>query len=213
MLNGYSTDQERFWAGRFGDEYTGRNAGAELVAGNTALFARIFALTDSVESVIEFGANVGLNLVAIRTLLPRAGLSGVEINAKAAEELGRLPGVRVYTQSILDFSPDRTWDFVFTKGVLIHLNPDRLPEVYDLLHRSSKRYICVAEYYNPTPVSIPYRGETDRLFKRDFAGEMLDRFQDLRLVHYGFVYRRDIHFRQDDVTWFLLEKTGGTGGC
>jgi len=27
----------------------------------------------------------------------------------------------------------------------------------------------VAEYYNPSPVAIPYRGHTDRLFKRDFA--------------------------------------------
>ena len=40
----------------------------------------------------------------------------------------------------------------------------------------------------------------------NFAGEMLDRFRDLRLVDYGFVYHRDVNFPQDDITWFLMEK-------
>jgi spore coat polysaccharide biosynthesis protein SpsF len=92
--------------------------------------------------------------------------------------------------------------------VLIHINPDSLPGVYDRLYRSSKRYICVAEYYNPSPVQVLYRGFTEKLFKRDFAGEMLDRFPDLRLVDYAFAYHRDPNFGQDDITWFLLEKTG-----
>jgi len=44
------------------------------------------------------------------------------------------------------------------------------------------------------------------LFKRDFAGEMLDRFKDLELLDYGFVYHRDNNFPQDDLNWFLLRK-------
>jgi spore coat polysaccharide biosynthesis protein SpsF len=44
------------------------------------------------------------------------------------------------------------------------------------------------------------------LFKRDFAGDLLDRFPGLVLVDYGFVYHRDKAFPQDDMTWFLLEK-------
>lgn len=92
------------------------------------------------------------------------------------------------------------------KGVLIHIAPEHLSSVYDKLYQSANRYILVAEYYNPTPVSIPYRGHQDRLFKRDFAGEMLDRFPDLQLVDYGFVYHRDPLFPQDDMTWFLLQK-------
>ena len=68
-----------------------------------------------------------------------------------------------------------------------------------------RRYICVIEYYNPTPVTVQYRGHANMLFKRDFAGEMLDRFAGLRLVDYGFVYHRD-RFPQDDLTWFLMEK-------
>ena len=64
----------------------------------------------------------------------------------------------------------------------------------------------IAEYYNPTPVEVKYRGHDGRLFKRDFAGEMLDRFPDLKLVDYGFNYHRDHNFPQDDGNWFLLEK-------
>ena len=74
------------------------------------------------------------------------------------------------------------------------------------MFQSSHRYICIAEYYNPTPVEVPYRGHQNKMFKRDFAGEMLDKFQDLRLLDYGFVYHRDTQFPQDDVNWFLLEK-------
>ena len=92
------------------------------------------------------------------------------------------------------------------KTVLIHINPDYLDRVYELLYTTAKKYIVLAEYYNPSPVSVVYRGNEDRLFKRDFAGEMLDKYGDLELVDYGFAYHRDNQFPQDDITWFLLRK-------
>ena len=49
-------------------------------------------------------------------------------------------------------------------------------------------------------------GHREMLFKRDFAGEMLDRFPDLHLVDCGFVYHRATDFPMDDITWFLLRK-------
>lgn len=202
----FKTEQEQFWAGDFGDEYTLRNQGVNWVASNIACFAKILAYTDTVRSVIEFGANLGLNLQAIRYLLPEVKLSAIEINQKAVEELQRLGGIKVYHESILDFSPDYTRDLVLIKGVLIHINPNNLPQVYDLLYNTSSHYICIAEYYNPSPVEITYRGHTGKLFKRDFAGDMLNRFSNLKLVDYGFVYHRDKKFPQDDITWFLLEK-------
>jgi len=42
------------------------------------------------------------------------------------------------------------------------------------------------------------------LFKRDFAGELMDNFP-VELVDYGFQYHRDV-FPADDVTWFLMRK-------
>ncbi len=205
----YKTEQEHFWDGEFGDEYVERNRGAEIVAGNIAMFTEILSHTSGVSSVMEFGANIGLNLQAIGHLLPDAELSAIEINRKAVDELKLLERIKIYHKSILDFSPDYMRDFSFIKGVLIHINPEELNQVYDLLYRSSSRYICVAEYYNPSPVEIPYRGHNEKLFKRDFAGEMLDKYRDLSLVTYGFIYHRDNNFPQDDITWFLMEKSGG----
>lgn len=205
-MNGLSTPQEQFWAGEFGDDYTDRNRGPRWIASNLALFGRILASTRGVRSVLELGANRGLNLIALRQLLPDARLAAVEINARAVEELRQLPGIDVVHASLLDFRPASSSDLVLIKGVMIHLNPDVLPGVYDLLHAASARYICIVEYYNPSPVTVPYRGHSDRLFKRDFAGEILARHADLALLDYGFVYHGDPNFPQDDLTWFLLEK-------
>ncbi len=205
-MTSFATEQEAFWAGEFGDEYSDRNIGAGWIAANTALFSKILDHTRGVKSVIEFGANIGLNLRAIDTLIAGADLTAVEINKHAAEELRKWDRCSVREQSILDFAPDRQWDLSLIKGVLIHINPDELPRVYDHLYNSSSKYVCVVEYYNPSPVALPYRGHEERLFKRDFAGEIMDRFPDLELVDYGFCYHRDPNFPQDDVTWFLMKK-------
>lgn len=165
-----------------------------------------------VKNIIEFGANIGLNLKAIQTLLPSVDCSAIEINKKAIDELKCfLPKENIYEGSILEFNPNllmEKFDIVLVKGVLIHINPDEIDNVYNKLYESSKKYICVVEYYNPTPVSIAYRGHKNRLYKRDFAGDLLDKFEDLALVDYGFCYHRDNNFPQDDTTWFLLEKVG-----
>ena len=54
-------------------------------------------------------------------------------------------------------------------------------------------------------MTVEYRGYSEKLFKRDFAGEMIDKFPSLEIVNYGFSYHR-ANFPQDDITWFLLEK-------
>ena len=203
----YKTEQEAFWAGDFGTEYIQRNQGDTLLAANLDFFAKALRQARGIQSCVEFGANIGMNLKALRLLHPGMDLHGIEINAQAAAQLGSLLGAgQVHHASIFDFAPTRTWDLALIKGVLIHINPTELPLVYDKLFQASQRYVLIAEYYNPAPVAIPYRGHTDRLFKRDFAGEMLERHPQLQLVDYGFAYRRDPNFPQDDITWFLLEK-------
>ncbi|MCE9955448.1 pseudaminic acid biosynthesis-associated methylase [Aeromonas rivipollensis] len=203
----YTTEQEAFWQGNFGNEYVNRNTGSSLVAANTAFFSKVLPHTQKIQRVLELGSNIGLNLIALRQLLPEAQLSAVEINEKAASQLQlNLPEIDLHLNSILEFQPNATWDLVFIKGVLIHINPDKLPMVYELMYRASSRYLLVAEYYNPTPTEVTYRGHEGKLFKRDFAGEMLDKYTDLVLLDYGFTYHRDVNFPQDDMTWFLMEK-------
>ncbi|HRU01405.1 MAG TPA: hypothetical protein P5239_06855 [Victivallales bacterium] len=202
----YKTEQEKFWAGNFGSEYIKRNKGDKWIANNLVLFSKILARANSIDSILELGANIGLNLHAIHRLLPEASITALEINKKAVNELKKFDYITPIHSSILDFKASRKWDLVFTKGVLIHLNPEILPEVYDLMYKVSSKYLLICEYYNSFSIEIPYRGYSGRLFKRDFAGEIMDRYTDLKLVEYGFVYHRDPNFPQDDLTWFLMEK-------
>lgn len=203
----FKTEQEAFWAGEFGNAYIERNQGDALLASNLDFFSKALRATRHVKSCIEFGANIGMNLKAIQLLHPNIETSAIEINAEAAAQLRTIvQPERVHHTSILDYTPRQTYDLTLIKGVLIHINPNELTQVYDKLVASCGRYLMVAEYYNPAPVAIPYRGHTDRLFKRDFAGEIMDRHPQLQLIDYGFAYRRDPNFPQDDITWFLMEK-------
>ena len=203
----FETEQEQFWAGKFGTEYIDRNQGDGLLASNLNFFCRALRSAGNFGSCIEFGANIGMNLKALKLLYPGLKLQGVEINEDAASQLRQVVGSKnVFCESVFNWRPDSTVELSLIKGVLIHINPQRLEAVYRTLYNASSRYVLVCEYYNPTPVTLNYRGYENRLFKRDFAGEMMDIFPDLKLIDYGFSYHRDPVFPQDDITWFLMEK-------
>lgn len=201
---------EEFWKGDFGIEYAKRNTG--LVARNAMFFAKALLPVRGIrqpQSVLELGCGTGQNLEALQLLLgTQTELEGIEINEQAAKACK--VGI-IHVQSLLEFenarnSPNpKTWEMVLTKGVLIHQLPADLPAIYDLMYRASNRYIFIAEYYNPTPVEVEYRGHHGVLWKRDFAGDLMDQHPDVKLVDTGFAYHRAPQ-PQDDLTWFLLEK-------
>lgn len=193
-----------FWAGGFGDEYINRNNSEKLYQSNVEFFRKALPEKQDISDVIELGANIGLNLRAISDILPWAYLVGVEINEKAYQQMAEIADIS-YCCNLFDSRVDNVCDLAFTKGVLIHIHPDDLQAAYKRLFDLSRHYILICEYYSPKPVEIEYRGETGKLWKRDFAGEMMDAYP-LRLVDYGFVYHRD-KLPQDDITWFLMEKT------
>ena len=141
-------------------------------------------------------------------MFPEQEQYAIEINSNAVNELKKnIDSKNIFHSSILDFEvPHKKWDLVLIKGVLIHINPDELTQVYKKLFAACSKYLLLAEYYNPIPVAIPYRGNNEKLFKRDFAGEIMDRYPEMKLLDYGFCYKRDANFPQDDFTWFLLQK-------
>lgn len=203
----YQTEQEKFWSGKFGNEYIDRNRQPKLFSGYLDVWSKIINRTANIRSVIEFGSNIGFNLRAIHSYLPSAEIACVEINKNAVEHLRKLDFLKtIYNDSILNIEIDGEYDLSFTSGVLIHIDPGKLNICYDLLYKSSNKYIVINEYYNPQPVEVLYRGNEKKLFKRDFAGEILTKYPNLRLVDYGFTYHRDPNFIFDDSNWFLLEK-------
>lgn len=205
----FKSEQEEFWAGEFGSDYISRNQSSQLLASNVNFFSKSLNNAFELKRIIEFGANVGMNLRALQILYPEADLFGIEINGDAVKNLFKLiPEKNIFHESILNFKNPMTWDLVLIKGVLIHINPDYLFEVYEKLFNATGKYLLIAEYYSPNPVKIKYRGYENKLFKRDFAGEIMDLYPTLKLIDYGFLYKRDAKFPQDDINWFLLEKEG-----
>jgi len=140
------SEQEQFWSGAFGDEYIQRNRSEQLVAGNISLFAEALRDSRNISSVLELGANIGMNLRALRMLYPNALMRGVEINRQAADILkDEIGHENTIEASLLDGVYFGTADLVLVKGVLIHLPPDRLSEIYDLLFNSTNRLILICE--------------------------------------------------------------------
>jgi len=203
------TDQVAFWQGEFGDAYINRNRNDEaILAAKDHLWRTVMKATPTPpQSILEIGANIGLNLQVLRQITD-ANLYAVEPNARARAALLKAKitakdNVFAGTAAELPLA-DNSVDFSFTCGVLIHIAPDDLLETCKGIHRITKKYIACVEYFNPTPVDIEYRGHNGYLFKRDFGSFWLDHFTDLHVVDYGFFWKKVTGL--DDLTWWIFEK-------
>jgi pseudaminic acid biosynthesis-associated methylase len=205
-----TTPQVEFWRGDFGNAYVDRNeASPEMMRARVALWSEILGhtLVAPPASILEVGANLGINLRALR-ILTGATLHALEPNEKARQvlvgdgivaESNALGGVA----SAIEL-PEGAVEFAFTSGVLIHIHPDDLAASLAEIHRVSSRWIACVEYFSDKPEMVPYRGHADRLFKRDFGALWLDSFPDLSVVAYGFAWKRVTGL--DNLTWWLFEK-------
>jgi len=198
------------WKGAFGASYLERNVASQAaVRQRTLLWGRYLwpLLPAMPRSILEVGCSVGINLRALSNVT-EAELHGIEPNAQARETVlrdGVLPAERLY-DATADCLPlaDGAVELSFTTGVLIHVPPSELPAAVDELHRVSSRYILLSEYFADEPEEKAYRGEAGLLFKRDFGGFMLDRHPDLRVVDYGFLWKRA--GGSDNGNWWLFSK-------
>jgi pseudaminic acid biosynthesis-associated methylase len=202
------------WRGGFGESYMGRNrATTDVTAEAASAFRRMLEGPGTLKelgSVLEVGANVGINLIGLRSLLgPTARLSAVEPNPLACAELRT--NTELGLEQIVESDayaiplPDASFDLTFTNGVLIHVPPDRLPDAMREIVRVSRRFVLCSEYFSHVPVEIPYRGESGLLWKRDFGSAYLENCPDLKVRHYGFLWQAEFpHF--DNLNWWLFEK-------
>ena len=200
-------DQQNFWKEKYADSYREKNDDFNLELGADA-WRKILLNTSDIDNLLECGSNIGRNIGILETVLPDAKKSIIEIN-KTSYDLAktRYPIDQSFNGSILesDFQIN-SFDLVFTSGVLIHIHPDDVLENMKKLFSYSKQYIVLAEYFNRTPVMIPYQGEDDKLFKQDFGKLFIENF-NVSLVDYGFLWGHvydEAGF--DDFTWWLFEK-------
>jgi len=196
---------ENLWEGEFGDKYQLRNEGKYV--NNLMFFSEALRKTNKIETLLEIGAGTGQNLDAIHTILPNVEMTAIEINESAAKKIKNANVINKSMFEPMHFIAPKC-DLVLSKGFLIHVPPEQLNLVYNRMLVLARKYILIAEYYNPNPVEVEYHGEKGRMWKRDYAGELMEREKNLKLVDYGFVYHKD-KWPQDDLTWFLLEKKYG----
>jgi pseudaminic acid biosynthesis-associated methylase len=198
------------WKGGFGNEYISRNrVSPEGLRARTRLWAEILQTIQGVmpESILEVGANVGGNLMALRQLT-NAELFAVEPNPQARQEMADTgvlpaPNIREGHAAAIELD-DASVDFAFTCGVLIHVHPDELLASCREIHRVSGRYIACVEYFADQPETIKYQGETGMLFKRDFGAYWLEHFPDLKPMGYGFSWKPISGL--DNMNWWIFEK-------
>ena len=200
------------WQGEFGENYALR-AGNALDRNGLRRLRRNWgqilsrAVSPEVSSVLEVGANIGRNLVALDGMVGQ--LCAVEPNYHCCKEMHDNPtlGEALVLQGhsfALPFS-DSCIDLVFTSGVLIHIAPSDLIDATAEIIRVARHYVLCIEYFSREPMSIPYRdiGE-GYLFKRDFGSWYLDHYPALDVVDYGFLWSRVDS--GDDLNWWLFRK-------
>ena len=195
-----------WWQGSHGNQYTERNATADIEA-RIELWGEITDhLPDWPRSILEVGAGSGNNLVALRKIQQnivawdyyRCDFTGAEPNEKARAKLEEAGfEARDGTAAV----PGRKADLVFTSGVLIHIPPDELLAACQGIYDAAEQYIVCIEYFSADPEEKEYRGR--KLWKRDFGSFWLDNF-DLTPLGCGFAWKRMTGL--DNLTYWIFEK-------
>lgn len=182
------------WRGSFCHEYIKRNQSDK---GRMEMWSKILNSIKP-KSILEVGANIGLNLDIINNLID-ADLIGLEPNDKARKQIAfnTLKGTA-------DKIPleDNAVELAFTCGVLIHIPPDDLEKACNEIYRVSSRYIVCIEYFSDKLVEIPYQGYNDMLWKQDFGKFWMN--YGLSLIDYGFFWKPATGL--DNLTFWIFEK-------
>lgn len=198
-----------FWAGAAGDEYHQRNR-VDFRLRERSLFNGIMGITNA-RSILEVGCGPGWNLNACKLAAwnrasrgegnPWVETYGIEINPTAARQ-ATLAGHAVMIDPITHPAhPLNAYDLVMSVGCLIHIPPAELEATMRGMVNASAQWVLVAEYHAEQEEMVEYRGEKDRLWKRNY-GQLC---QDLGLKHHmsGFLTPEQGF---DNVTWWLGQK-------
>ncbi len=211
-LNQRPRDQIDLWKGSFGDQYIDRNRlSVKNIRDRIAMWRAVLPPLVRTDQILEIGSGVGANLFALK-IEGFDSLHACEPNAKARAEMyghGIIHPERVFdgdATMIESHFGKLSMSLVFTCGVLIHINPKDLREIFRQMCQVSRRYIILAEYFSPTPTWVPYHGEQAALYKDDFGGRIMDQCPGLKLLKCKFFWKRTTGI--DNLTVWTFEKSG-----
>lgn len=209
------TEQEEFWAGEFGDEYTARN---QIDWRSRYFFWSKVMKKIGARSVYELGCNSGWNLsciskVNITTTVEYFDDLGCSASWKNEQDAPTFPVVyghdvnenAIKQAHIAGLTNTRLMDLeciaelAFTAGVLIHVAPDHLKNTMQSVIEHSAKYILAIEYFSPREEMIEYRGHQNKLWRRPY-GKL---YQDMGLT---LIESGDAGSGFDKCTYWLLRK-------
>lgn len=203
-----SNPQEHFWKSKITENYVADNLVFNERLGISA-WERILAKVNKSEisSYLDCGSNIGRNIAFLKQVLPAASANIIEIAKEPHDRcLEDFQIEKSFLGPIKEAEFDATFDLVFTNVVLIHVNPNDLLASMTRMYELSSRYILIGEYFSRAPLMIDYRGETNRLFKRDFGKLFVENF-DCKVRDYGFLWGHEFDDAGfDDITYWLFEK-------
>ena len=162
-----------------------------------------------IQNVLDCGSNIGRNIGYLmdERLLNNRDFTALDINIDALNILkSKHPNVQTLEANLIDFDSSETYDLVFTSGVLIHIHPDNLKNVFDRLMLCTKKYLILIEYFSRTITEIVYHGQSELLWKRDYGKDFMEH-SNWRVVSYGFLWGQefdDCGF--DDCNYWVFER-------
>jgi len=187
------TSQIGIWKGDFGRAYTDRTTFADDKAFNSVYLRRYGRTRDAIcqdwlsdvprdARILEVGSSIGNQLRVLQRLGFRH-LYGIEVQRYCVDQAKQLsPGIDIIEALAADIPfKDGYFDLVFTNNVLIHFAPDDLAQVFDEIHRVTRRFVWGFEYYAPDFTPVNYRGNENLLWKADYGRLLHERFSDLRV--------------------------------
>lgn len=208
-------DPIEYWKGEFGRAYQQRNKVTEKELDNRWKFWKkvLNAVPTIPDSFLEIGAGNGANIKVLDQLLlwRTTGktskiplLNATEPNLDANVKLTDLPLKYIYPDYLpyLRSVKDNQFEFVYTYGVLIHVNPRDLRDAIDEMIRVSSKYIMCAEYFAPECEELEYRGMDNLLWRNNFGKFFLDK--ELSLIDYGFMWKEATGL--DNITYWVFRK-------
>jgi len=137
---------EEYFCGTEGTDYTNRNLFSNKTGHTSAGLIYNIVKMGNFKSVLEVGCGIGNNLEKIQEKCPK--ICGIDINEETLKTAKSLyPFVDFKKGSVYDLPfKDGEFELVFTRGILIHVDPnDRIKALKELVRVSSK-FIVNIEY-------------------------------------------------------------------
>tara|TARA_B110000495_G_C23003037_1_gene592162 strand:- start:1276 stop:1920 length:645 start_codon:yes stop_codon:yes gene_type:complete len=205
--------QAKTWAGNFGDDYVERNISVDMVNADYVkltgleydeIFSDFFQDLDKDLDILELGCNVGNNLSILKSLEFK-NLHGIDINSKSIDiAKSRYSDIHFHNSSIESCEfPAQNFDLVFTAGVLIHINPNTLPDIIKKILSLSKQYVFGFESFSESTSKVFYQNSNNLYWKQNFPQLFKNSSPSLTMIK-----ERKIQYSNSDLKdiCYLLQK-------